>query len=458
MDRFHSYLEKHAEEMGRSTAQAAEEFSVAAAKLVKHLTRPSEKSTSVIRKASQEQQQGQDRLKITRKDSPSPDIDSRQQADDAIAQLKTSLANQPEVKNLKVKVDETEYTVNKYRGGSIQVESADSKVFARPNKNTLFSGDENQIASNLPRIAAAVNENLNNANSNTKQQSKSEVLYGFDRNNNFVDRKMSQQDAAAILEIMDAKEGDVIKSDSGKNILIEYGSEKLFETDAKGKVTHNAFDREPKLNGGKDLRDSKGITTLQRYAERIASKPQSELQIERAIVNPELKSSQQVKSAEPIAALLNRGQPPQPSRQTATTAELVERFNERIVQPEFSGRALNRRASKEIEGIQVNRNKPATDGSYSVTIKPEGSKETVKLGVVDRVGKFTANTQLDKRSDVRASVEKVLQTRGISTERSVVKPIATASSSGEAVSIPVEGASGSQPQKPQKTQSQQLCR
>jgi hypothetical protein len=84
-----------------------------------------------------------------------------------------------------------------------------------------------------------------------KPEDNYEVLYGFDRQNKFIEKPLSQEDAVAILALMNGTEGTTIAN--GANLLIEYGNEKLFETDEQGTVIYSAFDRNPLKNGDYSL-------------------------------------------------------------------------------------------------------------------------------------------------------------------------------------------------------------
>ena len=106
---------------------------------------------------------------------------------------------------------------------------------------------------------------------------RTEVLYGYDANNKFIDDKLSQKDAQAVLDLMDAKEGTTIAG--GENLLIEHDGKKLFETDAQGVVTYSAYDRDPELLNSVKLKDEKGLTELKNYAKRMAATPDNQVKV-----------------------------------------------------------------------------------------------------------------------------------------------------------------------------------
>jgi hypothetical protein len=97
-------------------------------------------------------------FKVTRKDSNNPDLSPKQQAEQSIERLNSLLANQKYFQR-ELEVNGTKYNFHKFRGGGIDIQSKDSKLFAKQGK-IRFAGDESKLIKDLPDIVAGVAREL----------------------------------------------------------------------------------------------------------------------------------------------------------------------------------------------------------------------------------------------------------------------------------------------------------
>jgi hypothetical protein len=344
-------------------------------------------------------------FKVTKKDSNNPDLSLKQQAEQSIAQLNSLLANRKHFKH-DLDVNGTKYSFEKYRGGAINIESKDSKLFAKQRRVT-FGGDESKIIRDLPEIVARVDRELDLER--PKQiNNRTEVLYGYDSSNNFIEKTLSQKDAQAILDLMDGKEGTTIAG--GENLLIEYDGKKLFETDAQGVVTYSAYDRDPELLSSIELKDEKGLTDLKNYAKRMAATPDREAKVTKtADVVPD--PPQQVSKVAPQSAIgktLDRAEPTTEVDPKQTSSVVYDR----VLKSEFAKAKSVNRAEKTIEGVKFKLNPQTRKGTRSISVKPSKDADFVKIGEVDKDGKFNPDPKLND-PNVTKALDRVLAARGI---------------------------------------------
>ena len=270
-----------------------------------------------------------------------------------------------------------------------------------------FTGDEKKLIKDLPDIVAWSDRELD-LDYPKQVNNRTEVLYGYDSNNKFIDDKLSQKDAQAVLDLMDAKEGTTIAG--GENLLIEHDGKKLFETDAQGVVTYSAYDRDPELLNSVKLKDEKGLTELKNYAKRMAATPDNQVKVTRTdeVVIPD--PPQEIKKVEPQSAIgktLDRAEPitEVDPKQTASVAY------DRVLKSEFDKGKPSNRAQRTIDGVKFRLN-PRKDGTKSISVKPSKDADFVKIGEVNKDGKFKPEPNLSDPKAIQA-MERVLVARGI---------------------------------------------
>lgn len=371
---------------------------------------PSVKSATAYRTNSPEAAMDSG-FKVTKKDFNNPDLSPKQQAEQSIAQLNSLLANQKYFKG-DLDVNGTKYSFEKYRGGAINIESKDSKLFAKQRRVT-FGGDESKIIRDLPEIVARVDRELD-LERPRQINNRTEVLYGYDSNNNFIEKTLSQKDAQAILDLMDGKEGTTIAG--GENLLIEYDGKKLFETDAQGVVTYSAYDRDPELLSSIELKDEKGLAELKNYAKRMATSPDNEAKVTKTDPKSELvpeppQAANTVSPQSPIGKTLDRAEPTTDVDPKQASSVVYDR----VLKSEFAKAKSVNRAEKTIEGVKFKLNPVTNKGTRSISVKPSKDADFVKIGEVDKEGKFTPDPKLND-PNVTKALDRVLAARGIDSQ------------------------------------------
>jgi hypothetical protein len=345
-------------------------------------------------------------FKVTQKDSNNPDLSPKQQAEQSIAQLNSLLVNQKHFKR-DLDINGTKYSFEKYRGGAINIESLDSKLFAKQRRVT-FGGDESKIIRDLPEIVSRVDRELD-LERPRQINNRTEVLYGYDSNNNFIEKTLSQKDAQAILDLMDGKEGTTIAG--GENLLIEYDGKKLFETDAQGVVTYSAYDRDPELLSSIKLRDEKGLSDLKNYAKRMAATPDREAKVTKTadvVVPNSPQEVSKVAPQSPIGKTLDRAEPTTDVDPQQASSVVYDR----VLKSEFARAKSVNRAEKTIEGVKFKLNPQTRKGTRSISVKPSKDDDFIKIGEVDKEGKFQPDSKLND-PNVTKAFDRVLAARGI---------------------------------------------
>ncbi|WP_373543861.1 hypothetical protein [Chamaesiphon sp.] len=347
-------------------------------------------------------------FKVTRKDSNHPDLSPKQQAEQSIERLNSLLANQKYFQR-DLEVNGTKYNFQKFRGGGIDIQSKDSKLFAKQGK-IRFAGDESKLIKDLPDIVAGVDRELDLER--PKQiNNQTEVLYGYDSTNNFIEKTLSQKDAQAILDLMDGKEGTTIAG--GENLLIEYDGKKLFETDDRAVVTYSAYDRDPELLSSIKLKDEKGLTDLTNYAKRMSASPDVEAKVSRTDSKPELvpeppQSATTVSPQSPIAKTLDRAEPTTDVDFQQTSSVIYDR----VLKSEFDRVKPKSYKSINIEGTTFKLNRQTTKGTRSIFVTPSEGNKPVRVGELDKDGKFKPDPKLND-PNVTKALDRVLAARGI---------------------------------------------
>jgi hypothetical protein len=347
-------------------------------------------------------------FKVTRKDSINPDLIPKQQAERSIEQLNGLLANRQHFQR-DLDVNRSKYNFQKYRGGGIGIQSKDFKLYAKQGK-IRFAGDESKLIKDLPEIVTLVERELE-LERPQQINNRTEVLYGYDSNNNFTEKTLSQKDAQAILDLMAGKEGTTIAG--GENLLIEYDGKKLFETDDRGVVTYSAYDRDPGLLSSIKLKDEKGLTELTNYAKRMAASPNREAKISKTNPKSELipKPPQEVSKVaprSPIGKKLDRAE-----RTTAVDLSQVASVTyDRVLKSEFAKVKPKSSKSINIEGSTFKLNRQTTKGMRSISVKPSKDASFVKIGELNRDGKFNPDPKLND-PNVTKALDRVLAARGI---------------------------------------------
>jgi hypothetical protein len=343
-------------------------------------------------------------FKVTRKDSINPDLSPKQQAERSIERLNGLLANQKYFQR-DLNVNGSKYNFQKYRGGGIDIRSKDSKLYAKQGK-IRFTGDESRLIKDLPDIVAAVDRELDLER--PKQiNDRTEVLYGYDSTNNFIEKPLSQKDAQAILDLMAGKEGTTIAG--GENLLIEYNGQKLFETDDRGVVTYSAYDRDPELLSSTKLKDEKGLTDLSNYAKRMAASPDLEAKVSKTALAPKPpQAATTIAPQSPIAKTLDRAEP----ITEVDSSQIASVTYDRVLKSEFAKVKPKSSKSIDIEGATFKLNRQTTKGTRSVSVKPSKDASFVKIGELDRDGNFKPDPKLND-PNVNKALDLVLAARGI---------------------------------------------
>ena len=348
-------------------------------------------------------------FKVTRKDSNNPDLSPQQKAEQSIERLNSFL---PERKYFQrdLDVNGTKYNFEKYRGGAISIQSQDSKLYAKQGK-IRFTGDESKLIKDLPEIVARMERELDLER--PKQiNNRTEVLYGYDSNNNFIAKTLSQKDAQAILDLIEGKEGTTIAE--GENLLIEYNGQKLFETDERGVVTYSAYDRDPELLSSIKLKDEKGLTDLTNYAKRMAASPDPEAKVSQTadVVVP--KPPQEVSRVAPqssIGKTLDRAEP----ITEVDSNQIASVTYDRVLKSEFA--KVKPKSSKNIaiEGTTFKLNRQTTKGTRSISVTPSEGSKPVRVGELDKDGNFKPDPKLND-PNVTKALDRVLAARGIDSQ------------------------------------------
>ncbi|WP_373545650.1 hypothetical protein [Chamaesiphon sp.] len=116
-----------------------------------------------------------------------------------------------------------------------------------------------------------------------KAEAESELLYGFDDKGEFIERPLDSAEAAAILALLEGREGEIVPGEAGKNLLIEFDGKTLFETNEKGEITTSAFS-DPNVLAEIRKTDEMGLNKLRDYAQRYAA-PKKEVKVSRGEVS-----------------------------------------------------------------------------------------------------------------------------------------------------------------------------
>jgi hypothetical protein len=345
-------------------------------------------------------------FKVTRKDSLNPDLSPKQQAEQSIEQLNGLLANQKYFQR-DLDVNGTKYNFQKYRGGGIDIQSKDSKLFAKQGK-IRFQGDESKLIKDLPEIVTMVERELE-LELPKQINNRTEVLYGYDSNNKFIEKPLPQKDAQAILNLMEGKEGTTIAG--GENLLIEYDGKKLFETDAQGVVTYSAYDRDPELLSSIKLKDEKGLTELKNYAVRMAASPDREAKVSKTpdLVVPEPPQEvSKVAPQSPIGKTLDRAEP----ITAVDSSQIASVTYDRVLKSEFDRVKPKSYKSINIEGTTFKLNRQTTKGTRSIFVTPNEGNKPVQIGELDRDGNFKPDPKLND-PNVTKALDRVLAARSI---------------------------------------------
>jgi hypothetical protein len=354
-------------------------------------------------------------FKVTRKDSNNPDLSPQQQAEQSIGRLNSLLPDRKYFQR-DLDVNGTKYNFEKYRGGAISIQSQDSKLYAKQGK-IRFAGDGSRLIKDLPEIMAWMERELDLER--PKQiNNRTEVLYGYDSNNNFIEKTLSQKDAQAILDLMEGKEGTTIAG--GENLLIEYDGKKLFETDAQRVVIYSAYDRDLELLSSIKLKDEKGLTDLTNYAKRMATSPDVEAKVSRTDPKPELvpeppqaattiaPQSQIAKTLDRLGALRDRAEP----TIEVDSSQIASVTYDRVLKSEFAKVKPKSSKSIAIEGTTFKLNRQTTKGTRSISVTPSEGSKPVRVGELDKDGNFKPDPKLND-PNVTKALDRVLAARGI---------------------------------------------
>jgi hypothetical protein len=406
MQEIHSQSERLSQQLNQVGASALANMMAALVQL-SNREKSNDKKLTVSRTNSPEATMDSG-FKVTRKDSNNLDLSPKQQAEQSIDRLNSLLANRKYFQR-DLEVNETKYNFQKFRGGGIDIQSKESKLYTKQGKSR-FAGDESKLIKDLPDIVAGVDRELELER--PKQiNNQNEVLYGYDSNNNFIEKTLSQKDAHAILDLMDGKEGTTIKG--GENLLIEYGGKKLFETDAKGVVTYSAYDRDPELLSSIKLKDEKGLTDLTNYAKRMAASPDREAKVSKTNPQSELvpsppQAATKIPPQSPIAKTIDRAEPTIDVDFQQTSSVIYDR----VLKSEFDRVKPKSYKSINIEGTTFKLNRQTQKGTRSIFVTPSEGNKPVQIGELDKEGNFQPDSKLND-PNVTKALDRVLAARGI---------------------------------------------
>lgn len=419
MDTLHRELDSLSNDLNNGVGTSTKEGIKAGANILAFLlNRAKQKSPTVTRQDNPEKDspeltiEDEPGFTITKKESDSPDLDPAEQIKTLIKSLNKSLANQVELKDKEIDVDGTTYKINKFKGGMITVESENSRVSYKNDKIDI-RGDQAKLANDLPKIVSQVEESLGIEKPRSKINNP-ELLYGFDKNNKFIEKPLNQEDAKAILDLMEGREGNTLDGEGAKNLLIEYNGQKLFETDEKGQVTYNIYDHNPDLLNSIKLRDEKGLNKLKDYAKRMASgSPEQNISVKRVESPPVSQTAQQIAPNTPIGQDLNYKKSPTTE---LNAVDYISTVNEKLLQSNFAGKSLSKRVDISINGTKFSRNSKTKNGTNSITMKAPG-KNSVMIGRIGQDGNFTPENNLSEREDIKESLAQILSANEIAPQR-----------------------------------------
>jgi hypothetical protein len=352
-------------------------------------------------------------FKVTRKDSNHPELSPKQQAEQSIERLNSLLPDRKYFQR-DLDVNGTKYNFEKYRGGAISIQSQDSKLYAKQGK-IRFVGDESRLIKDLPEIVARMDRELD-LDRPKQINNRTEVLYGYDSNNNFIEKTLSQKDAQAILDLMEGKEGTTIAG--GENLLIEYDGKKLFETDERGVVTYSAYDRNPELLSSIKLKDEKGLTDLTNYAKRMAAIPDREAKVSKTNPKSELvpepsQAATTIAPQSPIAKTLDRLGAFRDRAEPTTEvdpSQIASVTYDRVLKSEFAKVKPKSSKSIAIEGTTFKLNRQTTKGTRSISVTPSEGGKPIRVGELDKDGNFKPDPKLND-PNVTKALDRVLAAR-----------------------------------------------
>jgi hypothetical protein len=407
-----NYLSGYSDDLNRTGQEAIK----AGAALIKLLLKEQPKSPTVTRINPHSAEAESSMYKVTKKSSNLPTLSLKEATNKSLATLNSLLANTKELKEEEINVGTDRYKISKYQGGGIAIESDNSKIFAKGGRIDFSGKEQTQIINDLPKIVAELESRL----PRKQQLDNYEVLYGFDKNNKFIEQPLSKEDATAILALLAGKEGTIIEN--GEHLLIEHDGQKLFETDERGTVIYSAYDRNPELLSNIREQDKKGLKQLTDYAERMVNQsPAAGVEVKKAatntdtiaiesfaqqIVDEAAKNTATIPPNHPTARALNNREPTE-----RTTAQLVNILNERILDYAYQDPAVNQRV--EVEGVKFDRKPRPKVGGYSLYITPPDERKSIRLGVVDKDGRFAAVPGLKDRQDIQELVTAILTVREV---------------------------------------------
>jgi hypothetical protein len=407
-----NYLSGYSDDLNRTGQEAIK----AGLALIKLLLKEQPKSPTVTRTNPHSAEAESSMYKIIKKSSNLPIFSPEEATNKSLATLNSLLANTKELKAEEINVGTDRYKISKYRGGGIAIESDNSKIFAKGGRIDFSGEEQTQIVNDLPEIVTELESRL----PRKQQLDNYEVLYGFDKNNKFIEQPLSKEDATAILALLAGKEGTIIEN--GEHLLIEHDGQKLFETDERGTVIYSAYDRNPELLSNIREQDKKGLKQLTDYAERMVNQSHATgVEVKKADTNTDAiaieslaqpmvdeaaKNTTTIPPDRPTARALNNREPTE-----RTTSQLVNILNERILDSAYQDPAVNQRV--EVEGIKFDRKPRPKVGGYSLYITPPDERQSIRLGAVDKDGKFAAVPGLKDRQDIQELVKAILTVREV---------------------------------------------
>jgi hypothetical protein len=261
-------------------------------------------------------------------------------------------------------------------------------------------------------------------------KSQEELLYGFDANNNFITGSLSQDDAQAILDLLAGKQGETLHGEAARNLTIEYGNQKLFETNDRGEITYSAFE-DPNMLAKLRSKDDMGLGKLQDYAQRFArsqdptvsrrertpaevSQPQNiEMTIDR-LVNDDRAVEPDSEIARAATDAIDRNSSSEP-----TVADYLEVLESEVLRKEFGDKPSDVRiANQNINGVKFNRNPPNRQGVQTISMKIDNKTKAQTIGTIAPDGRFSVNPELKQPDKVAEVARKILAERGIEIGKS----------------------------------------
>ena len=150
MDDIQRYINEH----GESLADSAKEISLAATdfavNLKKLLDKLRAKNATVTRNPDLSQSEtGENSFTIQRKRSVATDLEPNAKADESLAYIRETLANE-QTAEFTTEINGTDYKISKNRSDGIKIESTDGKLYNKLGSENRYDGKTDKLKQDLP--------------------------------------------------------------------------------------------------------------------------------------------------------------------------------------------------------------------------------------------------------------------------------------------------------------------